>query len=148
MVMNAFVLFKLHDASNAKKLPKDFSSLDFVELWLKDVDDMQDAEDVPSSCSDDDFEQPCTTYKQHRRKFWASEDGQAIRFRRNQRCQHNLLDARHEYRTEELGKRNDLRRICIWCGTRTFTFCQTCMVPVCIGLCNQSFHSKPTLPRY
>ena len=147
MMMNSFVLFKLHDAANAKKLPNDFSSLDFAELWLKDVDDMQNAEAVPSSSSDDDFAVPQQTYKQHRRNYWSSDEGRAIRLKHNQSCQHPLQDARNVYKTQTRGKRIDLRRLCTWCGERTFTFCETCKVPLCIGNCTMQFHTEHTLPQ-
>jgi hypothetical protein len=145
MLVNAFVLFKLHDAANDKKLSKDFSSLEFIEQWLQELDD--EAGDVSSASSSDEFEPEKLAYKQHRRKWWSTNAGEAIRLKHSSDWLHATQDARHVYVTKTADGRIDLRRNCMWCGERTFYFCSTCMVPICIGKCSLAFHTLKKLPR-
>ena len=143
MLLNAFILFKLHDAANDKKLSKDFSSLEFIDLWLQEVEG--EAVDASSDSSGDELQK--VAYKQHRRKWWSTDAGRAIRLKHSSECMHATQDARHVYVTKTRDSRLDLRRKCMWCGDRTFFFCSTCIVPLCIGKCSLAFHTLKTLPR-
>ena len=156
MLLNAYVLYKLHDATNHNKLRADYSSLDFIADWLQEVEpaiespsdeDLADTDDsVPST-------PPDLTYKQHRRKWWECENGINIRLDRRYHC---LEDARSVYvkavvekndSGEEIVKRVDLRRDCMYCGERNcYTFCQVCNVPLCLGDCCRKFHTIAKLP--
>lgn len=147
--MNAFVLYKLHDDVTHKKLPKGYSSLDFIDEWMREVcEGEQDAHDdaSASSSSESESDGECV-YKEHRRKWWEGKKGTAIRMDRQF---HGLEHAGHVYRKGAIvggeEKRFDLRRSCFCCGERTLYFCDVCKVPLCIGSCNKVFHTERDLP--
>ena len=149
--MNGYVLYKLHDSVYSKKLPKDYTSFDFIADWLQEVE-AEEPQDVSSASSSEDDDHQLA-YKQHRRKWWQTEPGCRIRLTKPN---HFLEDARHKYvksvvRTNDDGEavvaRLDLRRDCIYCGERNcYTFCSICMVPLCIGDCSRNFHTTALLP--
>jgi hypothetical protein len=149
MLMNAFVLYKLHDDANNKKLPQSYSSLDFISDWIQDLEKDDDAASSDISASDAASEESVAVpdYKEHRRNWWQAAPGTAIRM--DSRF-HGLQHAGNCYFTnvDKNGenKRADLRRLCMWCGERTVYFCEDCNVPLCIGICNKNFHTKRKLP--
>jgi hypothetical protein len=42
--------------------------------------------------------------------------------------------------------RNELRRVCRWCGDLTVYFCMKCAAPLCIGTCFKCFHTVRVIP--
>jgi len=145
--MNAYVLYKLHDQANYKKLPPDYSSLEFICDWLDEVISAAADDIAPSSDSNDDV--PVLQYKQHRYKWWKGDVGTSLRL--NTRVYHSLEHAGNVYMKnivgEEGSQRLDLRRECMCCGERTVYFCSVCNVPLCIGNCCKVFHTSAKLPR-
>lgn len=149
MLMNAFVLYKLHDDATQRKLPKDYSSLDFIAEWMQELLEVEDnAESDSGAASSSDFESDDERqYNQHRRKWWEGERGIAVRMDRQF---HGLQHAGNVFLKEVMKegeqKRCDLRRCCMCCGDRTLYFCEECKVPLCIGHCNKQFHTERKLP--
>jgi len=150
MLLNAFVLFKLHDKANHKILRARYNSFDFIADWLEEI--AGDAERSSEQSSDVD-DAPQLPYKAHRRKWWNSDVGKAVRMDHRY---HGLEDARNVYQKstvkvgsdgDEVEVRLDLRRKCLFCGERNcYTFCSTCNVPLCLGECCRKFHCVATLP--
>jgi len=150
MLMNAFVLYKLHDQVNHKRLPEKYSSLDFIADWIRELNqDVRDAVCV-SSASDASNDECAAApdYKEHRRNWWQSAAGTAVRM--DGRF-HSLQHAANCYlSTQGEGDHKkfiDLRRVCMYCGERTIYFCEACNVPLCLGICNKKFHTDTVLPR-
>jgi hypothetical protein len=149
MLMNAFVLYTLHDAANSNKLPKKYSSLDFIADWLDEVckpDDAAASDSQADSSSDSD---DCDR-ADRRRSFWNSPKGKHIRLARSHETFHCLYHAASRYKPYELVDdeqvRNDLRRVCRYCGERTIYFCGACKVPLCVGDCCMNFHTLDHIP--
>ncbi len=150
MIVNAFVLYKLNDdAKDAahKTLPAQYSVMDFINDWLEegDEDEASDAsvDNADNAADDNDADHP--SYKAHRRKWWQGPEGTAVRM--NNRF-HALQYAGNTYShysdIDGVRKRDDLRRKCMFCGERTLYYCDACMVPLCLGVCNHRFHSERT----
>ena len=149
MLMNAFTLYKLHDTTNGNKLAKDYSSIDFIADWLEEVAPREDkdASDSGSSAAASDDDVAVAPRVDRRRKYWNSAEGKAVRLDGQFHC---LQHAGSVYRKHEIvdgePKRNDLRRLCRYCGERALYFCDVCNVPLCIGDCCKKFHTKQKLP--
>ena len=149
MLMNAFVLYKLHDSANHKNLGKGYSSVDFIADWLEEVapcegDAASDSGEYADANTEDATLPP---RKDRRRKYWNSDEGKAVRLDGRFHC---LQHAGNVYLKNEivdgLSKRNDLRRLCRYCGERALYFCDVCDVPLCVGDCCKKFHTERKLP--
>jgi hypothetical protein len=155
MLLNAFVLYKLHDSTNNQKLRPSYNSFDFIADWLNEVSPAVAGRIMPEPSSDDDDPTALApiAYKEHRRNWWSSENGRAIRLDSRY---HVLQDARHVYLKNEVKQtgngekvqvRLELRRNCMYCGDRNcYTFCDICNVPLCLGNCCRNFHTVDELP--
>lgn len=147
MMMNAFVLYKLNDASLGKKLPQDYSSLDFIADWLAEV--APDDDDDKGNGSDSSDENEPLPYKSHRFKWWSSAEGTAYRLDRHH--YHNLEHAGNVFLKARLQGdeeiRCDLRRDCMLCHERTLYFCKVCNVSLCCGDCCNKWHTFSKLRR-
>jgi antirestriction protein len=145
MLMNAFVLYLLHDRDNKKKLPKTYSSLDFIANWMDEVCKPDDAAVSDSSSDSDECDRA-----DRRRSFWNSTEGKHIRLARSHEKFHCLYHAASRYFPSRLENeeqvRNDLRRVCRYCGERTIYFCDVCKVPLCVGNCCMNFHTLDHIP--
>jgi hypothetical protein len=146
MLMNAYVLYTLHDATNHKKLPQRYSSLDFIADWLAEICEPDDeASSDSGSASSDDVDR-----LDRRITFWNSDKGRDTRLKRSDGQYHCLYHAADKFRSFELdgdeAVRNDLRRLCRYCGTRTIYFCDVCKVPLCHGDCCKKFHTERIIP--
>lgn len=147
MLLNAFVLYKLHDSANLRKLPPDYSSLDFIEDWLSEVAAVDNGN--VSSDSDSSDEKEPLPYKSHRFKWWSGSAGTAYRLDRHQ--YHNLQHAGNVFLKARLEGndeiRCDLRRDCMLCHERTLYFCKICNVSLCCGECCDKWHTCTNLRR-
>jgi hypothetical protein len=153
MLLNAYVLYQLHNKANHNTTHARYTSLDFIADWLSEVAPEGDDSHSDQHSDTDNDGGPRLVYKAHRRKWWSSDDGNAVRLDKRY---HYLEDARHVYQKsrvkagsdgEEVEVRNDLRRDCLFCGERNcYTFCSLCKVPLCLGDCCRDFHTVAALP--
>lgn len=149
MLLNAFVLYKLHHLANHKDLGAGYSSLDFIEDWLSEIAPFENdsGSDSGSSAASPDENHDVIPRKDRRRKFWNSDEGKALRLDGRFHC---LQHAGNVYVKNEIvdgrNKRNDLRRLCRYCGERALYFCDVCNVPLCVGDCCKKFHTERKLP--
>ena len=149
MLMNAYVLYKLHATANNKNVGSDYSSVDFIADWHDEVAPRDDDAASDSGASDDAINNDSATSprKDRRRKYWNSDEGKAIRLNGRFHC---LQHAGNVYVKNEIvqgvPKRNDLRRLCRYCGERALYFCDVCNVPLCVGVCCKNFHTERELP--
>lgn len=145
--MNAFVLYKLHNASLGKKLPPDYSSLDFIEDWLAEV--VPDDHVSDSDESDSSYENETLPYKSHRFGWWSGPAG--TKYRLDTHRYHNLQHAGNVFLKARLEGddevRLDLRRDCMLCNQRTLYFCSICNVSLCCGECCNNWHTYSKLRR-
>ena len=146
MLMNAYVLRR-----SKMKLPKSYSSFDFLSNWLLQVS----PEPVPLQ----DEEAPVQGHPAGRdksggirkveRKFWNRPLATAWRLDKQE---HWCQDANNTFHkvSNRVGRkgfiRNELRRKCRWCNERTVFYCTKCAAPLCIGECFISFHTKSKMP--
>lgn len=149
MLMNAFVLYKLHNSANNKDLNNAYSALDFIADWLEEVTPCEGEATSDSSASGD---APAENFadiprKDRRRRYWNSEEGKAVRLDGRFHClQHaGNVFLKHEI-VDGHAKRCDLRRVCRYCGERALYFCDVCNVPLCVGDCCKKFHTERKLP--
>ena len=146
MLMNAYVIYKLH---NSATLSDTYSALDFIADWLEEIAPHEGDAASDSSASDDasDENDANAPRKDRRRRFWNSDEGKALRLDGRFHC---LQHAGNVFVKNELVdgqiKRNDLRRLCRYCGERALYFCDVCNVPLCVGDCCKKFHTLRKLP--
>jgi hypothetical protein len=124
MLQNAYILY-----SDYHKKDKKYTSLSFIEALLRESCEEQDA----AENSDDAAVAAPRQFNQHKREYWVSGPGAAIRLHGRK---HWAKDARDQFRKvhPDTGTPLDLRRKCIWnreCG-RTHFYCSCCMVPLCL----------------
>ena len=74
MLMNAFVLYKLHDSASHKKLPQRYTSLDFIADWLAELCDPDDEASIDSG-SESSANCDDTDRSDRRISFWNSDKG-------------------------------------------------------------------------
>ena len=140
----------MHDSANHNKLPKDYSSIDFIADWLQEVaqGDGDGSSDSDAPAAENTAAAAHPVGKDRRRKYWNSEDGKKVRLDGRFHC---LQHAGHVYSKNAVvngvSKRNDLRRLCRYCGERALYFCDVCNVPLCVGDCCKKFHTERVLPK-
>ena len=113
-----------------------FSSLDFLKSMIVECTRMQHEDGVPRGAVRGNPQ----AFDRHRREYWVANAGE--------RCQgrHFLHAAEGQIRPTDgsTSKRPNNRRDCMVCGTRGLTFCRQCGVHLCIGECNETFHTCAT----
>ena len=146
MLMNAYVIYKLH---NSATLSDTYSALEFIADWLEEVAPHEGDAASDSSASDDasDENNANAPRKDRRRRFWNSDEGKSLRLDGRFHC---LQHAGNVFVKNEVVdgqcKRNDLRRLCRYCGERALYFCDVCNMPLCVGDCCKKFHTQRKLP--
>jgi hypothetical protein len=126
--MNAFIL-QSHDM----EMGNSFTSLDFIKSMISECCGMQQQEEVQRRADD---ETPAA-FDRHKRQYWEANSGERCRDR------HFLHAAEGQVRPTEGNerKRPNNRRDCMVCGKLGLTFCRQCGVHLCMGKCNETFHT-------
>ena len=129
--MNAYILQSLH-----KSMPTSYSSLDFIKSMIVECAQMQDEVGRQMRAEDG---QP-RPFDRRKREYWLGNAGERCKGR------HFLYAQEGQVRPTDGNdrKRPENRRKCMVCGTRVLTFCRQCGVPLCIGECNETFHTCAT----
>ena len=129
--MNAYILQSLH-----KGMPTSYSSLDFIKSMIIECTQMQD-EVGRQTLPEDGQPRP---FDRRKREYWLGNAGERCKGR------HFLHAQEGQVRPTDGNerKRPENRRKCMVCGTRILTFCRQCGVCLCIGGCNETFHTCAT----
>jgi hypothetical protein len=126
--MNAFILQK-----TSINMGKTHTSLDFIESMIAECANMQLAEENQLQSPGPDSPSP---FDGHKRAYWLANP--------TTRCvgRHFLHQMEGSSLPDVVGsKRKDNRRQCMVCADRCLTFCRQCGVHLCIGSCNETFHT-------
>ena len=145
-LMNAYVLRR-----SKLNLPKTYSSLHFIENLLRQISPEGQPEPQPEVSA----VHPAGLDKNGKVRrveapFW--NKAKAVAFRLDGK-DHWCEDANNVYRRVSKRQnvkgtfiRNELRRVCRWCGDLTVYFCMKCAAPLCVGNCFKCFHTLERIP--
>jgi hypothetical protein len=126
--MNAYILQTQH-----MDMGKSYTSLDFIKNMISECCSMQQQKAVPRRADD----AIPAAFDRHKREYWEANSGE--------RCQgrHFLHAAEGQVRPTEGNerKRPNNRRNCMVCGNLGLSFCRQCGVHLCMGECNETFHT-------
>jgi hypothetical protein len=126
--MNAYILQKMNEGKGSK-----YSSLDFIEAMISECAMMQlTPEQLDSRAS------PFSprAFDRHKREYWETNPLGRTSGR------HFLHQLEGQVLPDVEGdKRKNNRRQCMVCAARCLTYCSECGVHLCIGSCNETFHT-------
>ncbi len=126
--MNAFIL-----QSANMEMGTSFSSLDFIKNMITECCQMQHQAGVPQP----DNDAPPLPFDRHKREYWRGNAGERCKGRHFLHAQEGQVRPT----ASNARKRPENRRDCMVCSRRVLTFCRQCGVSLCIGECNETFHT-------
>jgi hypothetical protein len=158
MMMNAFLL-KTNQKAPRYKVPKHYSSFDFIAEYLEQVCPAPPSADLqpmsPKAAKSPLDAHPAGIGKNGKlRKFkaslWTKRPGLLWRLDGDghySQDANNLYDKVTGNFSATSGKkiRFELRRNCHYCNERTVYLCTKCNAPLCLGACFANFHTKNKL---